>query len=278
MHRESAFTLIELLVVITIIVVLLAMLTPALDRALYSAEMAICGANQKGIATGAIQYASGNGRKYPYRPNIVSDNGWQRPNCVSHPGLDDDRRYLSPTIGMKSLLDPFAGEIDISASAADASAFSNYELWFGMRYKAQGGQGMLRIGDRFTWNENSTPAKEHRFNVLVSCEEKSDSGNGQCNAHPDSNGVTKFYTAQNSATSDGWGYGNTTTDGKYTLSRWVAFAPRGVFDLNYAFDDNSVQRFDEVLMGEEPRMEKVPWVANGAATTSLWTHLPTTRE
>ena len=34
-----AFTLVELLVVITIIVILLALLTPAMDRAVYHAEM-----------------------------------------------------------------------------------------------------------------------------------------------------------------------------------------------------------------------------------------------
>ena len=44
---KSAFTLIELLVVVTIIVVLLAMLTPALDKAIYQAELAVCGAHKK---------------------------------------------------------------------------------------------------------------------------------------------------------------------------------------------------------------------------------------
>src|ERR1043165_1931025 len=52
-----AFTLIELLVVITIIVVLLALLTPALDKAMYQAELAVCGANLRAIANGAIPYA-----------------------------------------------------------------------------------------------------------------------------------------------------------------------------------------------------------------------------
>src|ERR1041385_7046662 len=47
-NRMTAFTLIELLVVVTIIVVLLALLTPALDRAIYRAELLRCGANQKG--------------------------------------------------------------------------------------------------------------------------------------------------------------------------------------------------------------------------------------
>src|ERR1041385_1165125 len=65
--RRKGFTLIELLVVVTIIVVLLAMLTPALDQAIYQAELAKCMGNLKVIGTGAMVYAAGNRRHYPYR-------------------------------------------------------------------------------------------------------------------------------------------------------------------------------------------------------------------
>src|SRR5688572_14459762 len=65
--RRPGFTLIELLVVVTIIVVLLALLTPALDKAIYSAELAVCGSQLHAIGSGATIYAAQFRRYYPYR-------------------------------------------------------------------------------------------------------------------------------------------------------------------------------------------------------------------
>src|ERR1041385_4304760 len=72
MKRTHAFTLIELLVVVTIIVILLALLVPSLDRAVYQAELAACAAQQRGVATGSITYAAHYSRSYPYR-GVVHD-------------------------------------------------------------------------------------------------------------------------------------------------------------------------------------------------------------
>src|SRR5688572_20547975 len=72
--QPKAFTLIELLVVVTIIVVLLALLTPALDKAIEQAELAICGTNLKTVASGATVYATGSQRKFPHR-KALGDNG-----------------------------------------------------------------------------------------------------------------------------------------------------------------------------------------------------------
>src|SRR5688572_26873229 len=72
---SRAFTLIELLVVITIIVVLLSLLTPALDKAIYQAELAVCGANIKGAYGAITTYAMDNKRRYPHRPELDKD-GW----------------------------------------------------------------------------------------------------------------------------------------------------------------------------------------------------------
>ena len=48
MRHRIAFTLIELLVVITIIVILLALLVPAINKGIYAAELAKCGSQLKG--------------------------------------------------------------------------------------------------------------------------------------------------------------------------------------------------------------------------------------
>ena len=66
-HKRTAFTLIELLVVITIIVVLLSLLAPAMDQAIYQAELAVCGARQNATCKGLSVYAMDFKRSYPYR-------------------------------------------------------------------------------------------------------------------------------------------------------------------------------------------------------------------
>src|SRR5437870_3033494 len=77
--RLTAFTLVELLVVISIIVTLLALLSPALDRAIYQAEMAVCGARLRSVAGSALIYAPDFRRQYPYRPTVKNGDG-SKPN------------------------------------------------------------------------------------------------------------------------------------------------------------------------------------------------------
>ena len=60
MNRIKAFTLIELLVVVTIIALLLALMAPALEKAIESAERAVCAANQRTVVTASIMYAMEN--------------------------------------------------------------------------------------------------------------------------------------------------------------------------------------------------------------------------
>ena len=59
------FTLVEMLLVVAVIVLLIAMLLPSLQGGREMARRAKCLTQQHAIATGAIQYAGGNGGKLP---------------------------------------------------------------------------------------------------------------------------------------------------------------------------------------------------------------------
>ena len=65
MPMSRAFTLVELLVVVTIIVILLALLTPALDKAVVQAQLAVCGARQKAMGNIFITYATESKQMLP---------------------------------------------------------------------------------------------------------------------------------------------------------------------------------------------------------------------
>src|SRR5688500_5173230 len=87
-----ALTMVELLVVVTIVVVLLSLLAPAMDKAIYQAELAVCGSRLKSLSTAARTYTAGNKRAYPYR-NVIKKNSGQPSRLVSAwpAGFFDDR-------------------------------------------------------------------------------------------------------------------------------------------------------------------------------------------
>ncbi|MFT5131097.1 MAG: type II secretory pathway pseudopilin PulG, partial [Rhodothermales bacterium] len=57
MHKRFGFTLVELLTVITVIMVLIAMLMPALSQARESAKRASCLSNQHQVGLGIFAFA-----------------------------------------------------------------------------------------------------------------------------------------------------------------------------------------------------------------------------
>src|SRR5688500_458542 len=146
---HNAFTLIELLVVITIIVVLLSLMTPALDKAIYQAELAVCAANLKGIATASQVYASGNRRAYPRRTTLEGGGtcteqlNW---GGVDDPPTRDDRPLLATILSInKNLIDPFCEPTDLTHTDIENGSYASYALWFGWAYDGQA--GMKKLGD-----------------------------------------------------------------------------------------------------------------------------------
>jgi prepilin-type N-terminal cleavage/methylation domain-containing protein/prepilin-type processing-associated H-X9-DG protein len=279
---KPAFTLVELLVVITIIVVLLALLVPALDRAIYQAELVVCASNVRNIALTVTRYALDHRRTYPRRAGIGSPF-WQPQdlNLAGHPlefEPTDERTKLRPYMSLnKDLNCPLTAWIDIEGSRSSSWIQVPYALWFGWRFTGEGGgEGMDRIGSRMEYFE-------HGFSVLASdhevISEKDRWGHG---AHPDINDGKWV----NVALQDGSHVGAPAVGAPHalegTLSRWSGQHDRGPIDMNFAFQDGSVERlvgvrWDETR-GESGRMARVPYVSGfGRDPTDeipgFWAHL-----
>jgi prepilin-type N-terminal cleavage/methylation domain-containing protein len=75
----SGFTLIELLVVIAIIALLLAVITPALQKAKQAAMLSICASNQRQLVYGIIAYRSNNDNMLP--PSVLGQQGGSYWEC-----------------------------------------------------------------------------------------------------------------------------------------------------------------------------------------------------
>ncbi len=288
---ETGFTLVELLVVITIIAVLLALLTPALDKAVYQSELAVCASRLKAITTSLTGYASENKRAYPYRPALAQK--WMRPHMLANAsdaaqntavlgnatvngavgGRFDDRPNLRKALGpsLKLLLDPLCGKVDLDYTTDVTDTFGNYMLWCGMKYATvRGGTGLFKLGDRFEWQDDSRgPAGKTSFSLLASDEDTaylagSSSFYQQLANHPDQNNFLFFEKLQRA---------------DLVFSRWAQIVPtplRGPLDTNFAYTDGSVERYPDVKWADE-RMARVPYESNAnswSAGQTIYVQIP----
>jgi prepilin-type N-terminal cleavage/methylation domain-containing protein len=102
---RPAFTLIELLVVVTIIVVLLALLTPALDKAVTAAELVKCAANLHAFGVAVPQYALDN-RRQLLSPVNVYDGPY--PDLVRNFDSQGPGQWSAERMG------PYIGGVDLT--------------------------------------------------------------------------------------------------------------------------------------------------------------------
>jgi prepilin-type N-terminal cleavage/methylation domain-containing protein len=152
---RCAFTLVELLVVVAIIVVLLALLTPALDKAIYEAEMTECAANMKAVCTAVNLYAVDYKRWYPKR-DYTDNRSFNLAGTFIGGAPLDTRPRLMPYVSLNKMLqDPFIlrpADISPEASPPSSHTYSSYWLWFGWQLVTRS-PGMKKLGDRMTWTE-----------------------------------------------------------------------------------------------------------------------------
>ena len=96
LHR--AFTLIELLVVVSLIVLLVAMLLPALGRARHAAWRVMCQSNLRQVGNATVAYLADNDRKYPDK-NGTMYSWLGRSGSVYLTSLGADERALNAYLG-----------------------------------------------------------------------------------------------------------------------------------------------------------------------------------
>jgi prepilin-type N-terminal cleavage/methylation domain-containing protein len=250
---SAAFTLIELLVVVSIIVILLALLVPAMDKAIYQSELAVCGAHLRGIAAGVSTYASGNARRYPHRPAVYEVSG--KANVIkTRSDSGDDRPLVRDYYSTDIFQCPLTGTITMDVNMSDTEVYAPYYLWYGFEYG--GKRGMKKLGDRLSWGD-------YRFDFLASdVDAMYVRDNGVYGTHPDHDGSLVQNVLQ-----DEYHPGLLFVDIplRFTHSRWETGLThrRGPIEANYVLTDGSVVRYDKITWDDD-RIVAIPDFMNAS--------------
>jgi prepilin-type N-terminal cleavage/methylation domain-containing protein len=281
---RRGFSLVELLVVVTIIVVLLALLMPVMDKAVYQAELAVCGSRLKAIGVQVTVYAHDHRRHYPLRRALDPEatgraglpsqsalrawNRWTRPDVlvdVRDEQPVDDRPALAGYLdagGFAMFHDPLTGR-GVDFTVDDYSIFIDYNLWYGMRVLASigGGKGMLRLGDRLEWLGRGYDVLGGDRDVLLP---NSAGWQKAWASHPDDRRVLYPLTVRSPR--------------EWHVSWWEANATheRGRVDDNFVYADGSVVRITGVEWNDDRmvHMPPNPFVDPDRPGTPYWMHMP----
>lgn len=242
--RRAAFTLIELLVVIAVVAVLLALLSPALDRAISQAQLAICATQLRGIGGGSSVYAGSNRRFYPYRFWRTAGNG--RPNLLCDTFLGNDRPNFRDAFPLQLLIDPFVDRISLNEIDAPTNntIYVNRSVFAGWQYKSY--HGLLKLGDTWTYPDIDDPEYLNRFDVLATDVDTIRGDRVEIHsAHPDIEPRLKLYTWRNQDLA----LATQASAAPHTFSEWGqgVGAGRGAVDAyQYGHVDGSVSRLTNV--------------------------------
>jgi prepilin-type N-terminal cleavage/methylation domain-containing protein/prepilin-type processing-associated H-X9-DG protein len=275
---KPGFTLVELLVVVTIIVILLALLAPALSKAVYQGQLTACGAgNLKTMGLAVTSYAFDHKRSYPDRKIPPGDvalpiNPYTLRRVSIGYEIRPELQKLFPL--NKTVLCPLSPQVDVEVGLNDpndpnqAEGYgSSYAMYFGWQFKDKNDPtkiwpGMFRLGDRFEYDDlladtNTTV----RFNILAGDIDLCWGAEGGPQAsHPDRDNVLFPLMVTNQFF----------IDGRITIGIWSGppgVLNRGLLDTNFAFADGSVVRYNDVTRVDlqppnhprrDSRMARVP--------------------
>ena len=292
--RRRGFTLVELMVVVAIIAVLLAILIPAVEAARMMSKLAACSANLKTVASAATLYAFQNRDYYPDRhPNYLRDARHIR---STYAGSEFDLRpKFESFMPLKAFVEPMLGGLAVD----DAAIPANYNLLAGFNIYSSwriddAYEAMEKIGQRFEALDLRTPGGPYlrRYSVIAGDWDfySISTWSVSRGSHPDRENPPLLRPRYHTGF-DAW-------DG--TKKSWAGwFSPLGsrtrAVDLNFAYSDLSVQRFDRVRGGRtatatdviDERMDRIvptnrvpgtraydERIGAGAFDDSLYEHLP----
>ncbi len=270
---QNAFTLIELLVAVAMIAALLTLLTPALDRAIYQAELAACMAQLNGVVAGATVYANDYKQQYPHR-RLALTSGQNSFRKIADPQFNvvapgvrwDLRPLIRNYMRVASLSDPLSPEVDLDTKAhPNVRISSSYLLYFGVSYQNE--QGMFKTTDSWT-------CQSRRFRLMASDNDLLSEDQTTASAsHPDGDEVLAPGVLQDVADQE---------QNYNTASGWVTDGStykRGPLDTNHAYADGSVHRVNDIRWDDtkpegEQRMHKLPVYFDQSNSSTRWHHAP----
>jgi hypothetical protein len=122
---------------------------------------------------------------------------------------------------------------------------ATYNFYHGWKFSIpnKGGQGMFKLGDRWKYDEN-------RFNILVGdMDFTRDHDTRAISSHPDHETMDNLVLDYEV---------NPIFGAYFTSSHWrnPRSSYRAPLDLNYAYDDASVRRFDDVVYVPAPNLRE----------------------
>lgn len=245
--HSKAFTLVELLVVIAVIAVLLAMLLPAMDQAIYRAELVLCSSRLKGIANGMTVYAVDQQRFFPYNKHTATNLTWHAPliKLVNATNNNDLRSTLSPYMPLQDILfDPMIKPQDIETNSIE-QMYGNYSLWNFWKWTPAvdpTSRGQRKIGDRFTYQDARFTFRQHAWDILA----------GDFMRAMNTDTDPGAYWTNHPGKQDGSFLHRTANGAANQFTFWISQSPkRDPVDYNVVRQDGAVQTLSDVSWDDE---------------------------